>query len=272
MNEPTHTQILTADAAPFVLGMRVDHIEADDAADLIASWVARPASGTARTVCAANVHMVMEAWDDPTYRAVVNGADLVVPDGQPLVWALRLLGVTQRRRVRVSPDLLLRLFAEAERSDSAVGLYGGTERTLRHFQASLASHVPRLRVPFAWAPPFRPLTPQEDAEVVERIRSSGVQLLLVGLGCPKQERWMADHRDRLDCVMMGVGAAFDLFGGRTKEAPRWTRDMGLEWVWRLIQEPRRLWRRHAKHDPRFVLLLAWQTLTRLRSRESDRST
>lgn len=254
-----------------ILGMHVDSVESDGAVDLISRWVAEQPSSAARMVCAANVHMVMEAWDDPQYRAVVNSGDLVVPDGQPLVWALRLLGVTQRRRVRVSPDLLLRLFAEAERSDSAVGLYGGTEQTLRHFQSSLGSHVPRLRVPFAWAPPFRPLTPEEDDGVVERIRTSGVQLLLVGLGCPKQERWMAEHKDGLSCVMIGVGAAFDLFGGRTKEAPRWTRDIGLEWAWRLMQEPRRLWRRHAKHDPRFVLLFASQTLSRMTPRRSDRS-
>ncbi|MFA4966580.1 MAG: WecB/TagA/CpsF family glycosyltransferase [Thermoleophilia bacterium] len=220
-------------------------------------------------VCAANVHMVMEAWDDPGYRAIINGADLVVPDGQPLVWALRWLGVPQRRRVRVSPDLLVRLFAEAERSGSAVGLYGGSDQTLPQFMASLAKQWPSLRVPFAWAPPFRPLTTNEDAEVVERISAAGVRLLLVGLGCPKQERWMAEHRERLSCVMIGVGAAFDLFGGRTKEAPRWTRDIGLEWAWRLVQEPRRLWRRHARHDPRFIALLLWQIIGRRGKQRSD---
>ena len=165
-----------------------------------------------RTVCAANVHMVMEAWDDEGYQALVNQADLVVADGQPLVWALRLLGVRQRRRVRVSPDLLLRLFAEGHNEAWSIGLYGGTDQTLKVFVEFLNRRFPRLRVPFVYAPPFRPLTPEEDEEVVARIRSSGVQLLLVGLGCPKQERWMADHREHLSCVMMGVGAAFDLLG------------------------------------------------------------
>ena len=256
-----------------MLGMRVDSIEFDGATELVSRWMrefdAVRDRARARTVCAANVHMVMEAWDDASYRALVNRADLVLPDGQPTVWALRALGMPQRRRVRVSPDLLLRLFAEAERRGSSVGLYGGSDETLPVFTSVLARRFPRLQVPFAWAPPFRPLTPEEDEEVIGRIRAAGVQLLLVGLGCPKQERWMDDHRDRLSCVMMGVGAAFDLLGGRTKEAPRWTRDIGLEWAYRLVQEPRRLWRRHAKHDPRFVALLAWQVARRGAQRRSS---
>ena len=228
----------------------------------VGAWAAdaEPGASPARVVCAANVHMVMEAWDDPAYRSLVNRADLVLPDGQPVVWALRLLGVRQHRRVRVSPDLLLRLFAEGERLGWSLGLFGGTDGSMRVFVDSLKQHCPRLRVAFAFAPPFRPLTAAEDEEVITRIRSSAVDLLLVGLGCPKQERWMAAHRESLQCTMMGVGAAFDLLGGRTQEAPPWTRDIGLEWAYRLAQEPRRLWRRHVKNDPRFLALLALQVL------------
>jgi N-acetylglucosaminyldiphosphoundecaprenol N-acetyl-beta-D-mannosaminyltransferase len=268
---PTHTQPLSKPATPLVLGMRVDPIELDDSVEIIDRWLAQLDPPRGRMVCSANVHMVMEAWDDAGYCAAVNRADLVLPDGQPMVWALRLLGVPQRRRVRVSPDLLLRLFAEAERRGSSVGLYGGSDETLPVFKALLGERFPRLRVGFAYAPPFRPLTTEEDEEVVARIRSAGVQLLLVGLGCPKQERWMAEHKERLSCVLIGVGAAFDLFGGRTREAPAWTRDIGLEWAYRLAQEPRRLWRRHAKHDPRFLALLAWQMVRRLRERRPNRS-
>lgn len=264
MDEQTDTHTRTSAASPLVLGMRVDPVEFDDAVGFIRRRAAQTDLSRASMVCAANVHMVMEAWDQPEYRAVVNSADLVVPDGQPIVWAMRMLGVPQRHRVRMSPDLLLRLFAEAERHGWSLGLYGGDDETLPTFKASLGHHFPRLPVAFAWAPPFRPLSRAEDEDVVERIRAAGVQLLLVGLGCPKQERWMGDHRNRLSCVMIGVGAAFDLFGGRTKEAPRWTRNVGLEWGWRLIQEPQRLWRRHAKHDPRFLALLTWQVLRRVR--------
>ena len=253
-----------------VLGLRVDHVEFDAAAGLIADWAAAaPARG--RTICAANVHMTMEAYDDPAFRALVGDSDLVVADGVPLVWALRALGLPQQRRVRVAPDLLLELFAVCEARGIRLGLYGGTPQTLAAFSAFLADAAPRLEVAYAWSPPFRPLTPEEDAIVAEQIASAGVQLLLVGLGCPKQERWMRAHADRLHCVMFGVGAAFDLLGGRTTEAPRWTRDIGLEWAWRLVQEPRRLWRRHAKHDPRFLALLAWQILRRLRERRPNQS-
>lgn len=254
-----------------VLGMRVDHVDFDAAAKLIANWAANaPARG--RIVCAANVHMTMEAHDDHAFQKIVSDADLVVPDGVPIVWAQRALGLPQRRRVRVTPDLLLELFARFEARGIILGLYGGTPQSLRTFTEFLADAAPRLEVAYAWSPPFRPLTASEDRDVVERVRSAGVQLLLVGLGCPKQEKWMHAHAEQLPCVMFGVGAAFDLFGGRTREAPRWTRDIGLEWAYRLVQQPRRLWRRHALHDPRFIGLLAWQVVSRLRDRRSSRST
>lgn len=246
--------------------MRVDHVESAVAADLIADWAAAaPARG--RTVCAANVHMTMEAHDEPAFRALVNESDLVVPDGVPLVWALRALGLPQQRRVRVTPDLLLELLAKCEARGIRLGLYGGTPQTLPAITRFLADATRRLHVVYAWSPPFRPLTPTEDATVVDQITLAGVQLLLVGIGCPKQEKWMGAHADRLPCVMFGVGAAFDVFAGKTGNAPAWMRDRGVEWLYRLAREPRRLWRRHAKHDPRFVALLAWQVM-RWRLRQS----
>ena len=244
----------------YVLGMRVDHIESSAASRLILSWAAAsPAPG--RYVCAANVHMVMEAHDDSSFREGVNRADLVVADGVPMVWGLRLLGLPQRRRVRVTPDLLLELFAACELCGVRVGLYGGMEETLTAFLSFLREAAPGLDVAYAFSPPFRPLTDEEDARCLRDIKAAGVQLLLVGLGCPKQERWMAAHVDRLPCIMFGVGAAFDMFAGRTRNAPAWMRDRGLEWTYRLASEPRRLWRRHAVNDPRFLLLLALQVLT-----------
>lgn len=250
--------------------MRVDQIEARAARDLIVEWAAQGSAErtVGRTVCAANVHMTMETRDDPSFRDVVNQADLVVPDGVPMVWALRLLGLPQARRVRVSPDLLLELFASCETLGVRVGLYGGSPETLGVFTAFLGRAYPRLEVACAISPPFRPPTAEEDERDVATLRDAGVQLLLVGIGCPKQERWMAAHRDRLPCVMFGVGAAFDLLGGRTKNAPAWTRDIGLEWAYRLALEPRRLWRRYLYHNPRFVLLFARQLL---RERRDGRS-
>ena len=240
-----------------VVDMRVDHVEAGSAAELIADWAAAaPARG--RLICAANVHMIMEAHDDVAFRAIINDSDLVLADGVPVVWALRALALPQQRRVRVTPDLLLELFAVCEARGIRLGLYGGTPETLAAFVAFLSESVPRLEVAYAWSPPFRPLTAREDAIAVEQIASAGVQLLLVGIGCPKQERWMGAHTDRLPCLLFGVGAAFDMFAGKTGNAPAWMRDRGLEWLYRLASEPRRLWRRHIFNDPRFLALLALQ--------------
>jgi N-acetylglucosaminyldiphosphoundecaprenol N-acetyl-beta-D-mannosaminyltransferase len=230
--------------------MRVDSPTVRGAAAQIMEW-ARDASP--RVVCAANVHMVMEAYDDPEFRELINGADLVLPDGVPLVWALRMLGVADATRVRVSPDFVVELLILAESGGVRVGLYGGTPDTLAAFVEVVGGAIPTLDVSYAYAPPFRPLTRDEDEAVVHEIAESGCQLLLVGIGCPKQEKWMAAHRARLTCTMMGVGAAFDLFGGKTHEAPLWMQPLGLEWVYRLTLEPRRLWRRYLKHNPRFVV-------------------
>jgi N-acetylglucosaminyldiphosphoundecaprenol N-acetyl-beta-D-mannosaminyltransferase len=247
-----------------VLGMRVDHLEAAVAARQIGEWAAavRPgrAASPGRYVCAANVHMTMTAHDDAAFRAVVNGAALVVPDGQPMVWALRALGLRQRARVRVAPDLLIELFAACSARGLKLGLYGGTPETLRDFVDHLGDRHPKLHVAYAWSPPFRPLTKAEDDAVVREVGAAGVQLLLVGIGCPKQERWMAAHVDRLGCVMIGVGAAFDMLAGRTGDAPEWMRGRGLEWVYRLGQEPRRLWRRYLIQNPRFVAHFAAQVV------------
>lgn len=243
----------------YVLGMRIDHIEFLDAVGLISRWAAA-APTRSRSICAANVHMVMEAHDDVAFRALVNGAELVVPDGVPTVWALRELGLPQRHRVRVTPDLLVELLVVCELKGVKLGLYGGTHEILRAFSAFLLNATPQLEVVYAYSPPFRSLTVAEDERVVEQITAAGVQLLLVGIGCPKQEAWMAAHADRMNCVMFGVGAAFDMFGGRTRNAPVWMRDTGIEWLFRLFSEPRRLWRRHLFNDPRFLALFALQSM------------
>ena len=240
-----------------VLGMRVDAPTFEDAAAQIMEWAT---ARSPRMVCAANVHMTMEAHDNPGFRAQINDADLVLPDGMPMVWALRLLGASHASRVRVSPDFLIELLARAECEGVSLGLYGGTDDTLAAFRRFLECEFPALAVPFSYAPPFRSLTPEEDDTALDEIVASGTQLLLVGIGCPKQERWMAAHRERLSCVTFGVGAAFDLFGGKTREAPLWMQHVGLEWAFRLMLEPRRLWRRHLKHNPRFVALLAREVL------------
>ncbi len=246
----------------FLLGTRVDGTSYPHAVQQIRTWAA---ARTSRYVCVANVHVVMEAHDDADFRRLINDADLVTPDGMPLVWALRLLGIEPAQRV-YGPDLTLHLCREAAAAGLPIGLYGGTPESLADFTAALERWFPGIQVGCAIAPPFRPLTPDEDAAYTRQIIDAGVRILFVGIGCPKQERWMAAHKDRIPAVMIGVGAAFDFHSGRVRQAPAWMQRIGLEWAFRLATEPRRLWKRYAKHNPRFVAFIAAQWMrTRWRS-------
>lgn len=237
-----------------ILGMRVDATNYEEAATQIVTWAEEPLP---RYVCVANVHMTMEAYDDHSFQHLVNQADLVTPDGMPLVWALRFLGVPHASRV-YGPDLTLHVCKAAERADVPIALYGGTQESLRDFTAFLARRFPRLRVVCRIAPPFRPLTPEEDQRYVRTLVDSGARIVLVGIGCPKQERWIAAHKDQIPAVLLGVGAAFDFFSGRVRQAPSWMQRIGMEWLFRMAMEPRRLWKRYSRHNPRFLLLFARQ--------------
>lgn len=238
----------------YILGMRVDATTYQEATRLILEWAG---TGESRYVCAANVHMVMEGYDSPAFRNVVNSADLVVPDGMPLAWGLRLLGVRGQERV-YGPDLMLHVCEAAAFHGVPVGFYGGSPETLQDLVKKLRSRYPGLQVAYQYSPPFRPLTAEEDAAVTQQIVASGARILFVGLGCPKQERWMAEHKGKIPAVMLGVGAAFDFHAGRIPQAPRWVQNIGMEWFFRLCMEPRRLWRRYVKHNPRFLVLFALQ--------------
>jgi N-acetylglucosaminyldiphosphoundecaprenol N-acetyl-beta-D-mannosaminyltransferase len=207
--------------------------------------------------------MTMEAYDSLTFQRVVNGADLVTPDGRPLVWALRSLGVRDATQVR-GTDLTTHVVERAAREGIPIGLYGGTPDLLETFVRLLERRYPGVRVVCQIAPPFRPLTPEEDETVTKEIRSSGARILFVGIGCPKQERWMATHKERIPAVMLGVGAAFDFHTGQVRQAPGWMQVAGLEWLFRLLMDPKRLWKRYAKHNPRFVVLFLLELLGRLR--------
>ena len=211
------------------------------------------------TTCVATVHMVMEAHDDPAFQRIVNAADLVTSDGMPLVWTLRARGLREAERV-YGPDLMPAVCAAAAARGVPIGLYGGSPDVIAQLPQRLAERFPGLRIAFASSPPYRALTPEEDARVVEAIRDSGARVLFVGLGCPKQERWMAAHREQLECAMVGVGAAFDFLAGAKRQAPRFMQRAGLEWLFRLASEPRRLWRRYAIHNPRFVWLALRESL------------
>ena len=232
----------------YVLGMRVDGTSYRETAEAIADLVS---AGDGGAVCVSTVHMVMEAFDDPEFQRIVNSADRVTPDGVPLVWALRLLGVEKAERV-YGPSLLPMVCGLARERGLSVGFYGGSAQVLEELVRRMWKRFPGLDVSFAFSPPFRALSANEDQKVIEGIEESGTSILFVGLGCPKQERWIAEHRESLSCVLVGVGAAFDFHAGHKAQAPSWMQVSGLEWLFRLCCEPRRLWRRYLYHNPRFL--------------------
>ncbi len=240
----------------FILGMRVDATSYRDAARRVTTWARQSES---RYVCVAAVNNVMESHDSSLVLAAMNGSDLTTPDGMPLVWGLRLLGVVGQRRV-YGPYLTPELLAAAERDALPVGFYGASESTLNMLVQTVRTQFPKLPVVYSCSPPYRPLSPEEDERVVENINASGARILFVGLNSPKQDLWMAAHRDRVRSVMVGVGAAFDFLSGAKPQAPRWMMKLGLEWLFRLVSEPRRLWRRYLHHNPRFVFCFGRQLL------------
>jgi N-acetylglucosaminyldiphosphoundecaprenol N-acetyl-beta-D-mannosaminyltransferase len=239
-----------------ILGMRVDLTSYEDATRRIIAWAGARES---RSVCVAAVNNVMRAYDDPAFREVMNGADLVTPDGMPLVWGLRRLGLPSATRV-YGPDLTPAVLAEAEARGVPVGFLGGAPHVLEALRAEVSHRWPSLEVAYAWSPPFSDGTSAEDDEVVDAINASGTRILFVGLGCPKQERWMAAHRNRVVAVMVGVGAAFDFLAGEKRQAPRRLQRLGLEWLFRLVSEPRRLAARYIRQNPRFAALFAAQLM------------
>ncbi len=239
-----------------IVGMRVDGTSYDDAARRVIEWAKR---GESRYVCVASVNNVMHARDEAGYQDIMNRADLVTPDGMPLVWGLRRLGVEHATRV-YGPTLTPRVCDLASREGIPVGFYGGTPEVLDRLRSNLLRDYPGLDIVYSWPPPFRALTAEEEEKVTRDIVASGARIVFVGLGTPKQEQWMIRRRGELAAVMLGVGAAFDFIAGEKKQAPAWMQSRGLEWLFRLVTEPRRLWKRYLVSNPRYVALFARQLL------------
>jgi len=236
----------------------------------VMDWMDATIAGDGRGyLTAAAVNLVMSAHEDPAVHAAVLGATLAVPDGQPLVWALHALGHARATRV-YGPDLMALYCARAAAAGSEgapIYLYGGRDQSaLELLERRLRERFPGLQIAGGHSPPFRTLTPAEEDQVIAEIDGSGAAIVWVGIGQPKQELWMARMRPRLSApLLVGVGAAFDFHAGLISQAPPWMQRNGLEWTYRLYREPRRLWRRYARYNPRFVAGFARQYLRERRS-------
>ena len=236
--------------------MRVDATNYAEATERILAWAGE---GRSCYACVAAVNNIMEARASREYQTVMREAALVTSDGMPLVWALRALGVRDATRV-YGPDLMPGVLESAARHGVPVGFYGGSKAVLNALLRKTAIRFPGLRVAYAWSPPFRALAPEEDAAQVQAMNDAGVRILFVGLGSPKQDRWMHAHQCNIHAVMLGVGAAFDFLAGAKPQAPRWMQRSGLEWLFRLSTEPLRLGPRYLSQNPRFAVLALAQLL------------
>ncbi|MDJ0952878.1 MAG: WecB/TagA/CpsF family glycosyltransferase [Acidimicrobiia bacterium] len=248
------------DKAP-VVGIPISVTSYDDVIEKLTN---RPSDG-ATVVAVCNVHSVMSARRDPELREAIAAAEIATPDGVPIVWGLRATVRSEQERV-YGPELMRKAFVDN------VGwkhyLYGSTPETLAQLQAKLAEIAPQAEIVGAFSPPFRDMTPDESDEAMEAIRASGADVVWVGLGMPKQELWMHRIRPELPGIaLLGVGAAFDFLAGTKKQAPAWMQKAGLEWLFRLIQEPRRLWRRYIWNNPAYAVLLSMQVVRHKLSRK-----
>jgi N-acetylglucosaminyldiphosphoundecaprenol N-acetyl-beta-D-mannosaminyltransferase len=233
-----------------VLNINVNETNYTDATRQIQGWAQ---AGASRAVYATSMHGIMEAHDSPEFRGILNRADLITPDGMPLVWMLRMKGNRGQQRV-YGPSLMLNVLEMAARNRIPVGFYGGESSTLQTLVERMSRNYPGLQTVYAFSPPFRALSAQEDEQIRREIIESQVSILFVGLGCPRQEKWIDSQRGRIPAVMLGVGAAFDFHAGVKPQAPAWMQNAGLEWLFRLLSEPRRLWKRYLYHNPRFIVL------------------
>jgi exopolysaccharide biosynthesis WecB/TagA/CpsF family protein len=250
------------------LGVRTHAVQMEQVIEQMQGWIRE--RDACHSIAATSMHGIVEAQHDPSFKELLNETDLVVPDGMPLVWLGRRRGHTLPRRV-YGPDLLLAFCEESAGRGYRHFFYGGEPGVAERLAESLKTRFPGLKVVGTCSPPFRPLSANEDAEMVEMINRAKPDVLWVGLGAPKQERWMHEHKDRLRVpVLVGVGAAFDLLSGRQKQAPCWMREHGFEWLFRLLQEPRRLWRRYLVYGAQFIAYLALDGL-RLKNFEASGS-
>ncbi len=239
-----------------VLDFPITALRFDDQVQTILNWARTRES---KTVCVANVHMLMEAHWNPDFAEILKSSDLVTPDGMPLVWMMRKMGVSYQDRV-AGMDIFLELCELAPTQNLSILCLGSQTEILSAMKKRLEAEFPQLKIAAMEPLPFRPLTEAEDEELIQKVNAAGAGIVMVSLGCPKQEKWMAQHKGKIQGVMIGLGGVFPVYAGIHKRAPRIVRDLGLEWLYRWIQEPRRLWGRYMKTIPPFIWLATKQLL------------
>lgn len=242
-----------------VLGVRVDAAQIPKVIARMEEWIARREG--CRFVAVTGMHGVTEAQHDGKFKEILNAAELVVADGYPLVWLGRRKGFASLRRRVYGPELMEAFCEQTARKGYRHFFYGGAPGVAKELAERFAERYPGLEVAGTYCPPFRAMTDEEDGEAVAAIEEARADIVWVGLSTPKQERWMFEHRERLSVpVLIGVGAAFDFHTGRVARAPDWMRENGLEWLFRLLQEPRRLWRRYLVYGSQFAVLVILESL------------
>ena len=238
-----------------LLGTPLAVTDYDQAAALAQAWAHEPG---VRAVAAANTHMIALARLDRAFAATLSQFDMIVPDGMPLVWAMNRRGAGMRDRV-YGPTLMLHALA---RPGSRHFFLGGTEALLKALVDRLRERFPTLEISGTYAPPFGEWSPEENARIIKKIAASGARTIWIGLGCPKQERWIAEHKAELpDGVYFAIGAAFAFHAGMVSQAPAWMQKRGLEWLYRLAVEPRRLWKRYVVYNTLFLWYLLLENLS-----------
>ncbi|MBE9031307.1 WecB/TagA/CpsF family glycosyltransferase [filamentous cyanobacterium LEGE 11480] len=241
-----------------VIGFPVTAVPFEAQVQQVIRWAQ---GGLSKVVCVANVHMLVEASWDQSLANILHGADLVTPDGMPLVWMVRLLRKTQQERV-AGMDLMQAVCQQASEQGLSVYFLGSEQRVLDQMRYRLQREFPQLQVAGMDPLPMLSFPLTVDTEVVEKVNQSGASIVFVALGCPKQEKWMAAYHNQIQAVMLGVGGVFPLYAGLQQRAPEFIRSSGLEWLYRLVQEPRRLWKRYSKTIPPFIWLATKQLLQR----------
>jgi N-acetylglucosaminyldiphosphoundecaprenol N-acetyl-beta-D-mannosaminyltransferase len=246
-----------------VLGVRIDTVQIREVLDQMRQWILSRRDSRdllCHYIAVTNIHGITESLRDPVFKRILDASDLCVPDGMPVIWLGRHRGHRLTRRV-YGPDVMMEFCSREDTRDCSHFFYGGAPGVAEELAATLTSRFPGLRVGGTCSPPFRPLTPEEDEQIVAQIKQAAPDVLWVGLGCPKQEIWMYEHRDRLAVpVMIGVGQAFDIHAGKLRQAPLWMREHGLEWFFRICLEPRRLLRRYVVNIVQFAFNVALESL------------